>query len=240
MIGRRWNQAWGRLSSWWASRIGRSAPATNSPPATLPGPPDPTPSTPETTPPPQAPPGRKPAPRPKAGPQPEPPPHPRTEPRPGAEPYPASPLVAMSPPGAGVRGSSSGSATAPGLVPPVRAGDGKRSVWLWNRDGKVHASLVRTADATERRLSAAELARLMLADPSRTMPAIHSVTGLADAAEAVARLRTWQPRTPVVLHAAAPAGRQTSKALSHPGRPNTDGTVRTVSGGLPSLNKRRR
>jgi hypothetical protein len=130
------------------------------------------------------------------------------------------------------------SARAP--ISPMRPTDGKRSVWLWTQDGKVHACLDFTAQATERRLSPAEIALLLLADPARTMPAILSITGTADPHEAVAYLRTWQPRTVVSLDAAVLAGRQVPKALQKPSRPNLDGTVRTVSGGLPSLNKRRR
>jgi hypothetical protein len=44
----------------------------------------------------------------------------------------------------------------------------------------------------------------------------------------------------VRLDAADLAGRQVPAALQKPARPNIDGTVRTVPGGLPSLNKRRR
>jgi hypothetical protein len=72
------------------------------------------------------------------------------------------------------------------------------------------------------------------------MPAIRKVTGIADPHEAVTALRSWLPRTAVSLDAAVLAGRQVIKALQKPARPNFDGTVRTVPGGLPSLNKRRR
>jgi hypothetical protein len=130
--------------------------------------------------------------------------------------------------------------TALAHVPPMGGADGKRSVWLWTQDGKVPASLAPTPRATERRLTPGEIARLLLADPPRTMPAIRTTTGIADPYEAVAHLRTWLPRTVVSLDAAVLAGRQVPKALQQPTRPNLDGTVRTVSGGLPSLNKRRR
>jgi len=129
-------------------------------------------------------------------------------------------------------------ATAPAL--PMRATDGKRSVWLWTQDGKVHASLTPTARATERGLTPSDVAHLLLADPPRTMPAIHTVTGMADPDEAVAQLRAWRPRTAVRLDAADLAGRHIPGAQQKPTRSNIDGTVRTVSGGLPSLNKRRR
>ena len=122
----------------------------------------------------------------------------------------------------------------------MRPTDGRRPVWLWTHGGLVYASLAPTAQVTERRLAPAEIARLLLADPQRTMPAIRSITGIADPREAVAQLRTWQPRTVVSLDAADRAGRQVPTALQKPARPNIDGTVRTVSGGLPSLNKRRR
>jgi hypothetical protein len=72
------------------------------------------------------------------------------------------------------------------------------------------------------------------------MPAIRTISGMADPCEAVARLRTWLPRSVVSLDAAVRAGRQVPEALQKPARPTFDGTVRTVSGGLPSLNKRRR
>jgi hypothetical protein len=103
-----------------------------------------------------------------------------------------------------------------------------------------HASLTPIQRATERSLTPGEIARLLLAAPARTMPAIRTVTGITDPSEAVAHVRTWQPRTVVSLNAADLAGRQVTKALQKPARPNLDGTLHTVSGGLPSLNKRRR
>ncbi|MEU4645168.1 hypothetical protein [Micromonospora sp. NPDC023814] len=93
-----------------------------------------------------------------------------------------------------------------------------------------------------RRLSPADVAQLLLADPSRAMPAIRTLTGLADSEQARARLRSWQRSDRVVVNLSASdlAGRRVAEALQKPGRSNPDGTVRTVSGGLPSLNKRRR
>ncbi|MEV1328528.1 hypothetical protein AB0J20_02990 [Micromonospora costi] len=124
----------------------------------------------------------------------------------------------------------------------MRAGDGKRSVWLWLQDDEIHASLVPVGNATPRKLSAADVAHLLLADPARAMPAIRTLTGIADSSQALARLRSWRSteRAVVNLSASDLAGRRVTEALQKPGRSNPDGTVRTVSGGLPSLNKRRR
>ncbi|PWU48067.1 hypothetical protein DLE60_19540 [Micromonospora globispora] len=47
-------------------------------------------------------------------------------------------------------------------------------------------------------------------------------------------------RVVVNLSASDLAGRRATEALQKPGRSNPDGSVRTVSGGLPTLNKRRR
>lgn len=124
----------------------------------------------------------------------------------------------------------------------MRAGDGKRSVWLWLDGEEIYASLVPVGNTTPRKLSPADIAQLLLADPARAMPAIRTLTGIADGEQALARLRTWRRSDPVVvnLSAADLAGRRGTEALQKPGRSNPDGTVRTVSGGLPSLNKRRR
>ncbi|PZG14390.1 hypothetical protein C1I95_21835 [Micromonospora craterilacus] len=124
----------------------------------------------------------------------------------------------------------------------MRAGDGKRPVWLWLQDGKIHASLAPVGNTSPRSLSPADVAQLLLADPSRAMPAIRAVTGIADGQQALACLRGWwqSDRVVVNLSAADLAGRRVTEALRTPGRSNPDGSVRTVSGGLPSLNKRRR
>ncbi|WP_230688697.1 hypothetical protein [Micromonospora sp. WMMC415] len=97
-------------------------------------------------------------------------------------------------------------------------------------------------DTTPRKLSPADVARLLLADPARAMPAIRVLTGFADSRQALARLRSWRSadRAVVNLNASDLAGRRVTEALQKPGRSNPDGTVRTVFGGLPSLNKRRR
>ncbi|MGC4862312.1 hypothetical protein [Micromonospora sp. DT41] len=124
----------------------------------------------------------------------------------------------------------------------MRVDDGKRPVWLWLQNGKVQGSLVPVADASQHWLSPADVAHLLLADLSRTMPAIRALTGISDSQQALAQLRSWQRSEPVVvnLRASDLAGRRVTEALQKPGRSNPDGTVRTVSGGLPSLNKRRR
>ncbi|GAA4562744.1 hypothetical protein GCM10023176_05120 [Micromonospora coerulea] len=124
----------------------------------------------------------------------------------------------------------------------MRAGDGKRPVWLWLQNG-ADPCLPRS-----RRLRLAAQAEprrcrpLLLADPSRAMPAIRALTGVAEGQQALARLRSWQrsDRVVVNLSASGLAGRRVTEALQKPGRSNPDGTVQTVSGGLPSLNKRRR
>ncbi|WP_233513794.1 hypothetical protein [Micromonospora craterilacus] len=136
---------------------------------------------------------------------------------------------------------SSRSLGAP-ATPVMRAGDGKRPVWLWLQDGKIHASLAPVGNTSPRSLSPADVAQLLLADPSRAMPAIRAVTGIADGQQALACLRGWwqSDRVVVNLSAADLAGRRVTEALRTPGRSNPDGSVRTVSGGLPSLNKRRR
>ncbi|GAB3329822.1 hypothetical protein GCM10027452_02470 [Micromonospora halotolerans] len=127
-------------------------------------------------------------------------------------------------------------------TPAMRAGDGKRPVWLWLENGEIHASLVAVGNASTRRLSSADVAHLLLADPSRAMPAIRALTGTADSREALARLRSWRRSDLVVVNLSASdlADRRVTEALQKPGRSNPDGGVRTVSGGLPSLNKRRR
>ncbi|MFD0782691.1 hypothetical protein ACFQZ8_01940 [Micromonospora azadirachtae] len=124
----------------------------------------------------------------------------------------------------------------------MRAGDGKRPVWLWLQNGKIHGSLVPLGDSSPRSLSPADIAHLLLSDPSRAMPAIRTLTGIADIERALARLRSWRRSDPVVVNLSASdlAGRRVTEALQKPGRSNPDGSVRTVSGGLPSLNKRRR
>lgn len=136
---------------------------------------------------------------------------------------------------------SSGPAT-PSTTAVMRAGDGKRPVWLWPQNGKIHASLVPVANASQHRLSPADAAHLLLADATRAMPAIRALTGIADSQQALARLRSWQrsDRVVVDLSASDLAGRRVTEAQQKPGRSNPDGSVRTVSGGLPSLNKRRR
>jgi hypothetical protein len=132
--------------------------------------------------------------------------------------------------------------SATSTTPVMRAGDGKRPVWLWLQNGKIHASLVPVGNTSPRRLSPADVAHLLLADPSRAMPAIRVLTGTADSQQALAHLRNWHRSDPVVvnLNASDLAGRRVTEALQKPGRSNPDGSVRTVSGGLPSLNKRRR
>ncbi|MER5454623.1 hypothetical protein ABT008_07565 [Micromonospora sp. NPDC002389] len=124
----------------------------------------------------------------------------------------------------------------------IRAGDGKRPVWLRLQDGKIHASLAPADNSSPRSLSSADAAQLLLADPSRAMPAIRTLTGIADDQQAFAAVRSWRSsdRAVVNLSAADLAGRRVIEAPQKPGRSNPDGSVRTVSGGLPSLNKRRR
>ncbi|RQX00070.1 hypothetical protein DLJ59_22755 [Micromonospora inaquosa] len=124
----------------------------------------------------------------------------------------------------------------------MRPGDGRRPVWLWLENGEIHGSLVPAGDALPRNLTPADVAHLLLAEPSRAMPAICSLTGIADSQHALTQLRSWQrpDRVVVNLRASDLAGRRVTEAQPKPGRSNPDGSVRTVSGGLPSLNKRRR
>lgn len=125
--------------------------------------------------------------------------------------------------------------------PGMRASDGKRAVWLWAENGKIHASLSPVGTVSPRRLDPAGVAHLLLADTSRTMPAIRALTGIDDDQHALACLRSWHPDRAVVHLAASDlAGRRTTKPLRRPAGANPDGGVRTVSGGLPSLGKRHR
>lgn len=130
----------------------------------------------------------------------------------------------------------------PWEIPAMRAGDGRRPVWLWLQDEEVHASLVPVDDTPPCRLSPADVARLLLADPSRAMPAIRALTGLADHENALACLRSWRQsaRIAAELNASDLSGRRVVEALRKPNRSDPDGSIGTVSGGLPSLNKRRR
>ncbi|MFC0506654.1 hypothetical protein [Micromonospora costi] len=115
-------------------------------------------------------------------------------------------------------------------------------MWLWRQDDEIHASLVPVGNTTPRKLSPADVAQLLLIDPARAMPAIRTLTGIVDNEQALARLRSWRRSDRVVVNLGASdlAGRRVTEALQKPGRSNPDGSVRTVSGGLPSLNKRRR
>lgn len=124
----------------------------------------------------------------------------------------------------------------------MRAGEGKRSVWLWNENGRVHASLVPVDDAVKHRLNAVEVAALLLVDSSKAMPAIRALTGIDEDWRALSDMRGWQQpgRVVVTLSAADAAGRQRSDAGPLPAGASPDGSVRTVSGGLPGLGKRRR
>jgi hypothetical protein len=95
-------------------------------------------------------------------------------------------------------------------------------------------------------LSLAELSKLLLADPQRSMPAIRSLTGKADPKRATAIVRTWDnlsadgQRRIVSLMAADIVGRagRTVPPARAAAR-NRDGSISTVSGGLPGLGKRR-
>lgn len=134
--------------------------------------------------------------------------------------------------------SSASEASAHPSAPVMRPGDGKRTVWLWKHNGTIHASLSPVVNATKHRLTPAQVARLLLADPSKAMPAIRALTGLNNNQQALARLRSWlQHERVVTLHA---AGRARRLSLHQPAGANADGSVRTVRGGLPSLGKRRR
>ncbi|MFF0658282.1 hypothetical protein [Micromonospora tulbaghiae] len=130
----------------------------------------------------------------------------------------------------------------PWETPAMRAGDGRRPVWLWLQDEEVHASLVPVDDTPPRRLSPADVARLLLADPSRAMPAIRALTGVADDEEALACLRSWRQSARVAanLNASDLSGRRVVEPMRKPDRRDPDGSIGTVSGGLPSINKRRR
>lgn len=123
-------------------------------------------------------------------------------------------------------------------APAMRAEDGKRNVWLWSRDGEVYASLFPVGQAKQHRLDPSEVARLLLADPARTMPAIRSLTGIVEDEQAVERMRTWL-RGVVHLNAAVPAGRTMLRAPYQPAGSSRDRSIRIVSGGLPGLGKRR-
>ena len=130
----------------------------------------------------------------------------------------------------------------PWEIPAMRAGDGRRPVWLWLEDEEVHASLVPVDDTPPRRLSPADAARLLLADPSRAMPAIRALTGVADDEKALDCLRSWRQagRIAAKLNASDLSGRRVVEAMRKPDRSDPDGSIGTVSGGLPSINKRRR
>ncbi|MEU3116208.1 MULTISPECIES: hypothetical protein [Micromonospora] len=127
-------------------------------------------------------------------------------------------------------------------IPALRAGDGRRPVWLWLEDEEVHASLVPVDDTPPRRLSPADVARLLLADPSWAMPAIRALTGVADDEKALDCLRSWRQagRIAANLNASDLSGRRFVEAMRKPDRSDPDGSIGTVSGGLPSINKRRR
>ncbi|MEU2169575.1 hypothetical protein ACH47V_26330 [Micromonospora chersina] len=156
----------------------------------------------------------------------------------------AQPAAALQAPRSAEPASSTPSSrrTPASTTPVMRSDDGKRPVWLWLQNETIHASLVPVGNASQHRLSAADVAHLLLADPSRAIPAIRALTGIADSQQALARLRSWRrsDRVVVNLNASDLAGRRAAEALQKPGRSNPDGSVRTVSGGLPSLNKRRR
>ncbi|MDG4839833.1 hypothetical protein O7631_25170 [Micromonospora sp. WMMD967] len=139
-------------------------------------------------------------------------------------------------------GQASATLSMPSTTPVMRASDGKLPVWLWLEDGEVHGSLISAGNASPRHLTPADVAHLLLADPSRAMPAIRALTGIVDRQLALAHLRSWQRPDRVVVNLGASdlAGRRVTEAQQKPGRSNPDGTVRTVSGGLPVLNKRRR
>jgi hypothetical protein len=73
------------------------------------------------------------------------------------------------------------------------------------------------------------------------MPAIRALTGIDDEQHALACMRSWQPPDRVVsLTASDLAKRRTPRASHMPAGMNPDGSIRTVSGGLPSLGKRRK
>ncbi|MET7959342.1 hypothetical protein ABZ356_09930 [Micromonospora zamorensis] len=141
-----------------------------------------------------------------------------------------------------LRTTPSTTPSAPSTTPVMRASDGRWPAWLWLENGEIHGSLVPAGDASPRSLTPADVAHLLLADPSRAMPAIRALTGIADSEHAMTHLRSWQQPDRVVVNLTASdlAGRRVTEALQKPGRSNPDGSVRTVSGGLPSLNKRRR
>ncbi|WP_349877190.1 hypothetical protein ABIH81_24280 [Micromonospora sp. HUAS YX12] len=115
-------------------------------------------------------------------------------------------------------------------------------MWLWLQDEEVHASLVPVDDTPPRRLGPADVARLLLADPSRAMPAIRALTGVADDEEALDCLWSWRrsARIAANLDASDLSGRRVVEAMRKPDRRDPDGSIGTVSGGLPSINKRRR
>jgi hypothetical protein len=126
-------------------------------------------------------------------------------------------------------------------TPVVHASDGKRRVWLWTENGKIHGSLAPVGTVAAHQLDPAEIARLLLADPSKAMPAIRTLTGIDDDWQALACIRTWRRLRRVVdLSASDFAGRQHPQAPQRPAGMAADGSVRTVSGGLPSLGKRHR
>lgn len=126
-------------------------------------------------------------------------------------------------------------------IAPIRADDGKRQVWLWRQDGKIHASLAPVGEASCHKLDPAELALLLLADPQAAMPAIHALTGIDDSRQALARVHSWRSSgNAVALRASDLSGRKSPGAIRRPAGQNADGSVRTVSGGLPSLGKRRK
>ena len=126
-----------------------------------------------------------------------------------------------------------------------RAGQG-RPVWLWNEGGQIKGSFAPVGGVESRRLTLAEVADLLLAEPSKTRSAILSLAGTTDYRRAFATVRGWSnsddagTRRVVRLMAADIAGRSPSRAAPRgvAGR-NRDGSIRTISGGLPGMGKRR-
>jgi hypothetical protein len=94
-------------------------------------------------------------------------------------------------------------------------------------------------------LSLVDLAALLLAQPDRSMPAILALTATTDHKRATAIVRGWTNRSTdgqrqvIPLMAADISGRAAPVPPRRAATRNRDGSISTVSGGLPGLGKRR-
>jgi hypothetical protein len=126
-----------------------------------------------------------------------------------------------------------------------RSGYERRQIWLWNEGGIIHASFAQVGGVARRLLTLSEIATLLLAEPTKSGPALLSLTATTDRRQATAIVRGWRDRSPdgnrriVQLRAADIASRADRSAQPKAAARNRDGSIATVSGGLPGLGKRR-